>query len=1288
MPLLLGQEGAGGDSPPLACRAVLSTVTSVKAEALREGWRGQGEVTIKMIGDNMSLKTQTTGYIKRIYHLSCLLFLCIYIAFATGACSSGKFSVTDLKVEYTEIPLGIDVTAPRFSWQMEAPQGERGYTQTAYRIIVKDDKDNPVWDTDKVTEDSSIDITYEGEPLKAATQYHWTVTVWDQTGSTSSASSWFETGLMNPDPNLSAWDNAQWIGGTSDDIVLYSQYLSVFKMQYSVQLDRASSSTRASFIFGANDSRLMDRNKNIYNIESPRDESYIKLELDISKVDGTETGPAQLNIYRAGYHPDDNPYIPFKTLDIPLEIINSGNKYKAHTIYLECVFGTTEIYIDLKDTDHNITKIGGQPHGPFSSDGINLNPVGRGGDYIAFPVLADLGLSVQPGQKARFSKIMVSNYRSPSNTLYQGPSGKISGPREIFADLATDAGSGLTIDKDTYIIDGGTNGAFITVDPSRNSMPMLRTEFSVEDRNIEKARLYVTARGIYEIYMNGKRVGEDRFNPGLTQYNVTHMYQTYDVTDMIKQGEANAMGAFLGEGWWSGNITFTGGNWNYFGDRQSLLAKLVITYGDGRTQVITTNDHEWRYYNNGPVIYGSFFQGEVYDAGKEEAIEGWSTASYDDSSWQNAVEVPLEGTAFSGTSTGLGGTIMDFNYNRLSITGQVGTNVKEIATLIAKDVTEVRPDVFVYDMGQNMVGVPRISITNGKQGKRITMRYAEVLYPDMEEYGDNIGMIMLENIRGAMAQDIYILKGGDEIVQPRFTFHGYRYIEITGIDTALPLDAVQGVVISSVNELASDYKTSNNRVNRLWENIIWSMRGNFLSIPTDCPQRNERMGWSGDISVFSRTATYLADVDRFLARQMLAMRDMQQGNGCFTEVAPIGNGFGGILWCSAGITVAWEIYQQYGDRGLLQEHYASMKGYIEYLETRIDPETGVVNEGPLGDWLSPEGNKNDNTLLWCAYYVYDLDIMSRVAEALGKSNDAAVFLAKYKERKDHFNMTFVDDATHRTKKSGFVSAGFGPFGSPAPESHSVDEIELIDTQASYAVPLALGVFNNENIPYATELLAAACRRQNTDDDGKSRPEYSLMTGFIGTAWISKALSDNGYDDIAYRMLQQNTYPSWLYPVDQGATTIWERLNSYTIEEGFGGNNSMNSFNHYSFGAVGQWMMAYSLGIQRDEPGFKRFILRPEPDPTGEMTWAQGYYDSMYGRIKSAWKVDNDSLTYETSVPANTNALLYLPASSENSAKEGNKNASEAEGIIFIKYEAGKAVYELGPGKYVFSSVLN
>ncbi len=871
----------------------------------------------------------------------------------------------------------------------------------------------------------------------------------------------------------------------------------------------------------------------------------------------------------------------------------------------------------------------------------------------------------------------ILNTRAPRSVLFRED---VTGPSYtgIFASAVSPA-AGFSVADGRYVLSGGANGVFVVRDPSRNAMPMLRTTFTAPAKAIAAARLYVTARGIYEVFLNGTRVGDDHYNPGLTQYNVTHLYQTYDVTALVKTGD-NALGAMLGEGWWSGLLSF-GTIWNHFGDRQSLLAKLVVTYQDGTSDIVTTNDRAWKYYGRGPIVYSSLDFGEVHDASRDAAVSGWATARYDDSGWKPAVAVPLEGTTFTGIDGGGRGGApgTPFTFDKLSLVGHIGENAGVFRTLAAKSVKEVRPGVFVYDLGQNIVGVPRITLADGRAGKKVTLRFSEMLYPDLKESGKNVGMIMTENYRAALSQDVYTMKPGPQVFQPRFTSHGFQYVEVTGIDRPLPLSAVEGVAISSVRSLTADYRTSSAKVNRLWSNLVWSNVDNFLTIPTDCPQRNERMGWSGDINVFSRTATYVSNASQFLARHMIAMRDVQAPNGRFTDVAPVGGGFGGVLWGTAGIVVPWEAYLQYKDVTLLEQHYPAMVAYAAYLATTIDPKTGLSSDGQLGDWLGPQNNALGSAYLVTAYHAYALGIMEKAAALLGKTAEAARFREQCTARKAYFNATFVN-AEMKTLATGSGRGG-GRGAAPA----GPPEFRVADTQTSYAVGLALGLFDDQHRSQMIRNLADTVTRENKDDGGVVRPAYSLMTGFIGTAWISKALSENGLTELAYRLLHNNQYPSWLYAIDQGATSIWERLNGYTVENGFGGNNSMNSFNHYSFGAVGQWMMAHSLGIERDEPGFRRFVLQPEPDPTGLMTSAEGHYDSMYGRIESGWKVDGATLTYRATVPANTTATLHLPASSPDSVKEGALDARRARGVTFVKYENGKAVFTLASGQYTFSA---
>ena len=1160
---------------------------------------------------------------KRI--LCCLLAILMSVSLLQAARhKTSPVEIGRMTVEYETAPLGLDMKHPRFSWQMTAAKGQRACRQTAYRIRVVDDKGTPVWDTGRRKSPSFINIAYGGQPLRPSTPYTWTLTVWNNKGSRHEKSSTFETGLMSSDELYAGWSGAQWIGGDDNSRVLYAPYLSVFRLGCTVQLDAASNTERAGLVYAANEERMADANKNLYHMQRGYNEIYCEVELDIR---GVKTGKeAHLHVYRVGYHPSDDPDKPLASLTIPAQLLNKDNRYEPHKIGISSATGTTVFAFD----GHEIGT-------------AQLNPMGNSGDFISFPALCDIGIHLREQQKAVFSNIEVRNHRSPSNVLASY--------------------------KEQVAYSGGDKGLLRTFDPSRNAMTMLRTEFAAKN-DIARARLYVTARGIYDIYMNGKRVNTDYFNPGLTQYNKTHLYQTFDVTPFITSGR-NALGAVLSEGWWSGSITYTPENWNMFGDRQSLLSKLVITYKDGSEQIIASHPEAWSCYAGGPLVYGSFFQGQVYDARREAACRGWAEPGFDDAAWKPAKNIGLDGNV---ATVGL-----QADYSHMKLLSQNGLKVAAIDTLTAVGMDEVKPHLYVYDMGQNMAAVPRLRFSGLKPGTVVRIRFAEVKYPSLPAYAGNEGMIMLENIRSARSQDIYIAKGGDEEFLPRFTFHGFRYMEISGLDAPLPLDKVEAVALSSLISMTAGYHTSNDKVNRLWENIQWSARSNFLSIPTDCPQRNERLGWAGDISVFSRTATYLAHVPAFLRSYLRSMRDVQQEDGRFPDIAPLGGGFGGLLWGSAGITIPWECFRQYADTALLAEHYSAMKRYMAYIRNHyIDKNSGIIVQmhqgGDLGDWLSLEYDRCDKSLLWECYFIYDLDLMARMASVLGFKEDAEEYARLAGERRAFFKRTYLQPGTLKTVFSDFVPERKG---------------QLVDIQTSYVLPLAFGIVGDADAKVLAKHLAATVTRENKTDQGRTCRPYSLLTGFIGTAWINRALSDNGYSDLAYRLLQQTTYPSWLYSVEQGATTIWERLNSYTHTDGFGGNNSMNSFNHYSFGAVGSWMINYSAGIESKpcSPGMAHFILHPQLDPTGQITSVDGYVSALAGDIRSSWKTVNGIAEYRLTVPANTSATLYLPLPQGSTLRETGKEVkTKGKGFRLMERKDGKVKIDLQSGDYCFEVV--
>ncbi len=1159
-----------------------------------------------------------------------LILSILLLGFQTIAFS--QLRIFEPTVEYARSPKQLDIKNPRFSWKMENKNGEYGQKQIAYQIIVREENGGIVWDSGRKEDNSSLGIYYSGKELKPKTHYDWELVVWDNRGRKGEIKDYFETGLMGK-----GFGDAQWIG--SNDLPFYAHYLSVYIIESTLKIEEFG---KAAVVFGANDPRLSDSNLNLMGVENKKDESFIGVELDLNPLKVGEK--AKLNIYRVGYSLEDSKEKPLVSFEIDPSIIDNSNKNEAHTLILASNFGVFEFYIDQKDAKHLINQPA-KNASPYAARGFNLNPVGSGNNFISFPMVSEVGYWVKKGNKAEFEKMVIRNFRGPNNALFE--------------------------DSKITKIEAKTGDLFQVKDPSKNSTPYLRTEFSLGNKEIKNAKLYATARGIYEFYLNGKKVDEDYFKPGLTQYNIHHEYQSFDVTNLVKAGK-NTWGTILAEGWWSGNITYSGENWNFFGDRSSFIGNLEITYSDGTTEIIPTKPGNWKSFSDGPIIVGSFFQGEVYDARKEEKIEGWNTNGFDDSNWKEAQEITLNETAWDG-----------LDYSNLEFRGQMDPGVHLLTTLKPIKIFQPRNHVYVYDMGQNMVGFPEIKIKNGKPGQKITLRYAEVLYPDLPEHKGMEGMIMLENIRAALVQDEYILKGGDEIIQPKFTFHGFRYLEITGIEEPISREDITGMVISSVDGISAGFESSNALVNKLWSNITWSLRGNFLSIPTDTPARNERMGWSGDINVFSKSANILANVNNFMRKHMMAMRDLQTKEGRFGDVAPVGGGFGGTLWGSAGIIVAWETYLQNGDIELLKEHYPAMKKYTEYLETKENGE-GILNEGPLGDWLSPEVNSNDNTSFWMTYQAYNYSLLKKSAEKLGYLKDEEDFGKKYEQKVKEINEIYFNEEG-KSIHSGVKTTRLGPPSSKGNPEDMTSKGYIIDTQASYAIPLNLGVVKEDLKEKVVDNLVATIQRENTDDLGRTVPSYSLMTGFIGTASINEALSKAGKDEIAYQLLVSKNYPSWLYPVINGATTIWERLNSYTIQDGFGGNNSMNSFNHYSFGAVAGWMYEYMLGIRRDEaqPGYKHFILNPRIDETGNIGYVQGNIQTMYGKIESKWYNSGSSVKYNFVVPANTTASLILEKKKGENITRRGKKLENSNGIEKIVERENEVIIEISSGEYQF-----
>ncbi|MHC4750239.1 MAG: family 78 glycoside hydrolase catalytic domain, partial [Planctomycetota bacterium] len=749
--------------------------------------------------------------------------------------------------------------------------------------------------------------------------------------------------------------------------------------------------------------------------------------------------------------------------------------------------------------------------------------------------------------------------------------------------------------------------------PSQNELvlpppPYLRKTFFI-NKPVKNAVAYVSALGLYELSINGKRVGEDYFTPGWTDYTKRVYYQSYDVTGLLTRS-GNAIGVILADGWYAGYLGF-GRKREHYDSEPRLFVQLEIEYTDGTRQTVVT-DKSWK-AAYGPIFESDFLMGETYDSRKE--AKDWCSYWYNDSAWEAvAVTDEIEGRLQS----------------------YPGVTVKKILEIKPKKLTEPKKDVYVYDMGQNFAGWVQLKVA-GEAGMKVVLRFAEILNPD--------GTIYTTNLRAARCTDTYILKGnGEEIWEPRFTFHGFRYVEVTGYPGKPELDAITGVVLHSDTPPAGSFECSNPMVNQLFKNIVWSQRGNFIEVPTDCPQRDERLGWTGDAQIFIRTATYNMDVAAFFTKWLVDLEDAQTKEGAFPDVAPhkVAMGSGVPAWGDAGVICPWTIYQVYGDKRVIEKHYESMKKWIAYLEKNsknlLRPDYGY------GDWVSI-ASETPKDVIATAYFAYSTRLVSKIADVLDKKEDAKKYEELFVRIKDAFNKAYVSDDA-RVKGQ---------------------------TQTCYLLALYFDLLPYDKRPAATQHLVEAIRKKN----------WHLSTGFVGLSYLLPTLTQTGHLDIAYRLLANDTFPSWGYSIKNGATTIWERWDGWTEEKGFQ-DPGMNSFNHYAFGSVGRWLFNTVAGIDTDGPGYKEIIIRPRP---GGITSAKASYKSIHGKIVSDWSLEDGTFTLNVTVPANTTATVYVPAVSAESVTEGGKPAATAEAVRYLHMDRGKALFTIGSGNYQFTSKL-
>lgn len=1117
---------------------------------------------------------------------------------------------------------------PRLSWTLHS--NRRGMMQSAYRLLVASSPEilasrkGDLWDSGKVVSSRSIQVEYGGKPLTSGQRCYWAVRVWDEKGEATnwSPTSYWSMGLLTP----SDW-KARWIG-------------------YDAAYDRS--------------------------LTSPTD---IRVD-DKSRETGEKGGEQEDALHNLR---------GLKWVRYPLKQTKPGTTTLLRTV--------VNLPAERKVTRARLV---------LYADNI----------ATAFINGQKIGQAVRWDKTARLD----ATYRlhSGANTLILHITQNDLLPPSVIGKLVIsfDAGENLTVpidrqwhsiqalprdidprwdlpDFDLPNFDPGVAGGWMAAeafdgtpwrgpapvaDVERMPVPYLRKKFNVS-RPIKRATVYVTALGTYELHLNGAKVGNDVLTPGWTEFRKRVLYQTYDVTRMIHQGD-NAIGALLGDGWYASVLAHLGKR-QYYGGKPRLLAQLDLELVDGTHQLIVTDD-SWR-ASYGPLLHADLLIGCEYDS--RRPLTGWDRPTYNDRSWKPVVlDTPLSPpasggkdsishTSASGGKDGVSRTSASEGKDGISHTSANAKNktalrekapVNEEKPLVqaavaepsrplemlpTTKVTEPAPGCWTFDLGQNMVGWVRLKV-KGDAGQRITVRYGEMLNPD--------GTLYTANLRSCPATDFFILSGAQEVLEPTFTFHGFRYVEIRGLTGKPTPDMVTGVVVHTPMERTGTFSCSDPLLNRLYANIIWGQKGNYLEVPTDCPQRDERMGWTGDTQFFVPTAAYNYNIAPFFTRWLQICRDDQYPDGTFPHVVPdIMGGGGATAWGDAALLCAYQIYRVYGDTRLVATHFSAMERYMRWLDTKT--QNGITNVGGFGDWLNLGGGA-ESRAIDTAYHIYLARIMAEMAQAIGRKTEANDYIQ-----------------IHDRCKEAFQAAYLQPDGTLKGCS-----------QTGYAL-----AFTMDLLPEDTEVRKAVANKYVEEIH---RFNDHLATGFIGTPRLLPGLDLAGRNDIAYKLLLTKTYPSWLYQVTLGATTMWERWNAWTPEGGFG-DVSMNSFNHYAFGSVGEYLYSTVGGIRPGSPGYKTIIIRPAIEPG--LTWAKSSFLSPHGPIATSWRRQGHRLSLEVTIPANTTARIYVPSSATEPITESGKPLRSGGGTFglrtgeahIVRREEGHAVVTVGSGTYIFVSTL-
>jgi len=770
---------------------------------------------------------------------------------------------------------------------------------------------------------------------------------------------------------------------------------------------------------------------------------------------------------------------------------------------------------------------------------------------------------------------------------------------------------------------------------------MLRKSFKIYGP-VKRATVHVSGLGVYELRLNGKRVGDSILAPGFTMYRRRIQYQTFDVTGLLAPGD-NVAGAILGDGW-NGEYFFgmpMKQTQRPFAGRRGFIMQLDIELVGGKTQTIVT-DKSWRSTRNGPLRTASLYDGELYDGRME--MPGWYKSGFDDKNWRQAV-------------------IADY-LTGANLVWRRNEPIRVVKELKAIKLTEPKPGVYVFDMGQNMVGWCRLKV-NGRAGTTVKLVHGEMLNDD--------GTVYTANLRGARQTDVFI-KGAHagEVYEPRFTYHGFRYVQLTGNEYKpwryMPaykpgISDLLGRAFHSASPDAGQFECSSDLINKIMHMIVWTQRGNMHSVPTDCPQRDERAGWMGDIQSFSQTAIFNMDMAGFFSKWIADVRDSQSEDGRYSNFSPMDHARwrgGTPAWADAGTIVPWRVYQNYADTRMISEHYESAKRWVDYVHGKNPNMLWEKSRGDsFNDWLNGDtliaegwpkkGGNVPPQVLASAFFAHSTEIVAKMAAVIGRPDDAKKYRRLFEGIKTAFNRKYV-------KPDGRIEG---------------------NTQAGYALALRFGLLSDDVRPKSAAHMVEEFKRY----------KGHMSTGIQTSHRLMLELTRNGYNDEAYRLLNLRSFPSWGFMVDQGATTIWERWDGYVKGRGFQ-KPLMNSFNHWALGAVGEWMWRNIIGLNPDEtkPGWKHFVVSPRPG--GGVTWARGKYNSIRGQIVSNWRIDNGKFSLDVTVPTNTTATVSLPATDAKNVTIDGEAHGKSRSVLFLGAGDGRASFAVSSGRYRFVSPMS